>query len=194
MMKRYKEDLSAEELVEYPVAGFEGNITLITTDQIPENVIEDLKGSEYIGFDTETRPSFKKGVRHKVALLQLSNNDNVYLFRLNMMGLPESLTDILEDETILKVGVAIRDDIKGLKEHRNFEPGGFIELQNMVGEYGIKSAGLKKLSAIILGHRISKRQQVSNWERDELSEPQLLYAATDAWVCYRIYTELLNHN
>ena len=194
-MKRnkYRDDITKEELSNYPVRGYEGEITVVDNGEDLDVIIEDIISSGFIGFDTETRPSFKKGVRHRVALLQLSNGKRVYLFRLNLMGLPDLLRKVLEDPGLLKEGVAIHDDIKALKKIAAFKPAGFVELQGLVGEYGIISGGLKKLAAIILGFRISKRQQVSNWESPVLTTAQISYAATDAWVCHQIYRELIRN-
>ncbi len=191
-MSKYLKEVSKEELRDFPVEKFEGRIVLIDHEEDVYKAVEELRRCKLIGFDTETRPTFKKGIRHKVALLQLSTAETAYLFRINRTGLPGVLAELLSDPKICKTGVAITDDIKGLKEWRDFEAGGFVELQNMVKEYGIISAGLKKLAAIILGFSISKRQQVTNWENNQLSDAQLVYAATDAWVCHRIYTSLLN--
>ena len=192
MRMTFKENIDKHELGEYPVSGFEGEIVLVDDYSKLEESISILKSASVIGFDTETKPSFIKGKKNKVALLQLSDSEKAFLFRINKIGLPSELVDILSDESISKVGVAIHDDIKGLKAIRNFKEGGFIELQDYVKEFGIVSSGLRKLSAIILGFRISKRQQVSNWESANLTEAQLIYAATDAWVCCEIYKKLDN--
>jgi ribonuclease D len=146
--------------------------------------------SEVLGFDTETRPSFKKGRKNKVSLIQLANNDFACLIRINRIGIPDELAAILSDPGVIKAGVAIHDDIRFLTGVRKFRPEGFVDLQGFVKEYGIQSSGLKKLAAIILGFRISKRQQVTDWEATELTEAQRIYAATDAWVCHQIYKKL----
>jgi ribonuclease D len=143
-----------------------------------------------LGFDTETKPSFKKGRKNKVSLIQLADDKNAFLIRINKIGIPEKITEILSDPGIVKCGVAIHDDIKVLSGIRKFNPAGFVDLQPFVKNYGIDSSGLKKLAAIVLGFRISKRMQVTDWESDVLSEAQLVYAATDAWVCYQIYKKL----
>jgi ribonuclease D len=147
-----------------------------------------------LGFDTETRPTFKKGRKNSVSLIQLSSGDLAFLFRINRIGIPDELADLLSDPSVIKAGVAVHDDIKFLKGVRKFTPDGFIDLQNFVKDFGIQSSGLKKLAAIILGFRISKRQQVTNWEAEQLTEAQQIYAATDAWVCHQIYKKLINGN
>ena len=190
MSKQYQEKITNEEVRKLPVRQFDGKVTLVDNMDNFFQAMNTMGSPSLIGFDTETRPSFRKGRRYKVSLLQLADKEHAWLFRLNTLGLPHELAELLSDETIVKVGVAIHDDIKALQSLRPFEPGGFIDLQNIVTQYGIKDLGLKKLSAIILGHSISKAQQVSNWEAPALSIQQQLYAATDAWVCRRIYLAL----
>ena len=191
-MMKYKEDISKEEIANYEVLAFDGKIVCVDTLQQVDEAMNYLWNSNYVGFDTETKPSFRKGQNNSVSLLQLSVDGHAFLFRLKSIGLPDQLARFLSSESVIKVGVAIRDDIKALRQLNNFEPGGFIDLQEMVREYGIQSSGLKKLSAIVLGHSISKRQQVSNWENEKLTPAQQVYAATDAWVCMKIYEKLLN--
>ncbi len=191
-MEKYREEIPKEELKDFPVRQFESDIIVVDTTDKVSSAVKELRKSDIIGFDTETKPSFKKGRRNKVALLQLATLDKAYLFRLSDIGLPATLRDFLSDARIVKTGVAISDDLKGLREWGEFKPGGFIELQEMVKDYGIISMGLKKLTAIVLGFTISKRQQVTNWENENLSEAQVVYAATDAWVCNLIYRQLLN--
>ncbi len=190
MTKHYSESVTDDELRKLPLLQFNGKVTLVDSMQTFHQVIGDIGRPALLGFDTETRPSFKKGQRHKVSLLQLADENRAWLFRLNMIGLPPELTTLLADERIVKTGVAVHDDIKALRSLTQFEPGGFVDLQTVVAAHGIKQLGLKKLSAIILGYSISKSQQTSNWEAPALTEPQQLYAATDAWVCRRIYLAL----
>lgn len=192
MTNKYLPEVSKDELKSFPVEKFNGDIMVIDDSRDLEEALIEIRSCSLLGFDTETRPTFKKGQRNRVALLQLATDDKAWLFRLNSIGLPGILADFLKDTSVVKPGVAIMDDLKGLREWTDFKPGGFIELQNMVKDYGIISAGLKKLSAIVLGYSISKRQQVTNWENEELTEAQLVYAATDAWVCYNIYKTLIN--
>jgi ribonuclease D len=190
MHKEYSENISAEEIGELELQWFRGEITVVEDIETFNKVIPELEKSGVLGFDTETKPSFRKGKKNRVALLQLANSDIACLFRINRIGLPNRLAGILSDPAIIKAGVAIHDDLRFLKSVRRFEPQGFIDLQGMVKQYGIQSSGLKKLVAIILGFRISKRQQVTDWEASELSEAQITYAATDAWVCHEIYKKL----
>jgi ribonuclease D len=183
----YKESITKEELADMPLRWFVGEIIVIDQLQQVKSAAKFLSDFPVLGFDTETKPSFKKGNSHKVALLQLSTPHNAFLFRINKLGLPAEIKKLLSSSKIVKPGVAIRDDIKGLQQMKSFNPDGFIELQNYAKEFGINNFSLKKLSAIVLGFRISKSQQLSNWEANELSESQKIYAATDAWVALKIY-------
>ena len=190
MTKQYSGSITDEELRKLPVLQFDGRVTLVDNMDRFYRVMGEIGRPPLLGFDTETRPSFKKGRRYKVALLQLADADRAWLFRLNMIGLPPELAALLSDKQIVKTGVAIRDDIMALRSLTQFEPHGFIDLQSVVADHGIQELGLKKLTAIVLGYSISKSQQVSNWEAPALTEPQQLYAATDAWVCRSIYLAL----
>nr|WP_319569645.1 3'-5' exonuclease [uncultured Draconibacterium sp.] len=183
----FKESISNEELTELPLKRFEGQIFLVDSLQQVKHAIEELNGASIIGFDTETKPSFKKGVVNKVALLQLSTKNKAFLFRINRIGLPREVVELLANENVIKPGVAIRDDIKGLQEFVSFKPGGFVELQDEAKEMGIQNFSLKKLAAIACGFRISKGQQLTNWEASELTEAQQYYAATDAWAALEIF-------
>lgn len=188
--KVYHEQISDEDLSKYSCRSFEGEIELIDTPAKLDRAITSLSSEKILGFDTETKPSFRKGKKNKVALLQLATDTKAFLFRLNFLGLPDPVGKILSDTTIIKAGVAIHDDIKFLMEHRPFVPAGFTDLQLMAQNKGIKNIGLRKLSAIALGFKISKKQQVTDWEARALTGKQLLYAATDAWICYELFMEL----
>jgi ribonuclease D len=188
----YQETITSEELYNHELEWFKGEIIVVDDLNSFPIVLEKLKHSYVLGFDTETKPSFRKGKKNRVSLIQLANEDFACLIRINKVGIPSELAEILANPDITKAGVAIHDDIKVLRRVRGFEPSGFVDLQVMVKDYGIKVSGLKKLTAIILGFRISKRQQITNWEADELTDAQKLYAATDAWVCHQIYKKLVN--
>ncbi len=190
----FLKNITGDEIKELPREYFKGRIYVIDKIHQMEFLEKKLKNVKTIGFDTETRPSFKKGQTHKVALLQLSTADEAYLIRLNKIGLSDTIIQIFENQDIEKVGLAIRDDLKSLRKLKNFEPAGFIDLQDFVKKFKILDNGLKKLAANILGFRISKKQQTSNWENEILVEDQLIYAATDAWVCHQIYESLINHS
>lgn len=188
--KAFQAKISKEEINSLPLSKFEGEIHLIDNLESFYQIIDQLKSHEILGFDTETRPSFRKGRSNRVSLLQLSTDKEAYLFRLHKTGLPKPLIDILEDPEIIKAGVAINDDIKALKSISPFEPEQFIELQNYVKLFGIEDMSLKKMAAIVLQMRVSKSQRLTNWENEFLSEKQQIYAATDAWICHQVYQQL----
>ena len=174
-------------------ASFPGKIYVIDSVGAEFNrAIAYLRSQKIIGFDTETRPTFSQDQpRYGVALLQLSGPDKAFLFRINKMGMHRRLCNLMASEKIVKVGAAIHDDIKGLQKKHDFVPASFIDLQKIVCEWGIRDKSVKKMAAIILGFRVSKTQQLSNWEAERLSESQAKYAATDAWVCREMYLKLL---
>lgn len=173
-----------------PTAAFDGRIITIDTAAAVEQAMKALSQESAVGIDTETRPSFRKGVQHDVSLIQLSTADTCFLIRLNRTGIPDSLVAFLENSSIKKIGLSLHDDYQGLCKRRKFKAGSFIDLQNEVVKYGIEEKSLQKIFAIIFAQRISKSQQLSNWENDVLTDKQKLYAATDAWACLKIYNEL----
>ena len=189
----YKISILPEEIEKMPLGSFPGKITVIDKNGIDfVRAIAYLGTQKIIGFDTETRPVFSPGQRHNhVALLELSGAEKAFLFRVGSMGMRKLLCAILSNPRILKVGAAVHDDVRGLQYYRQFEERGFVDLQKIAYEWGIRDKSVKKLAANILGVRISKSQQLSNWEADELSAAQQMYAATDAWVCREMYLKLL---
>lgn len=193
----YPIEISKEEVNNLEVKSFPGRITVVEDSEAVDLCVGYLRRKPVIGFDTESKPSFKKNSKHSVSLIQLAIPGEVFLFRIHKTGLRRSIIELFKDPGILKAGVSIHDDIKRLQSVKSFNPEGFIELQSLSSELGIISNSLRKLTAIILGFRISKAQQLSNWEADKLTENQLQYAATDAWVCLEIYqrlNELLHEN
>ncbi|GAB1472664.1 3'-5' exonuclease [Bacteroidota bacterium] len=190
----YKSTITPEELEQLPVAEFPGEITVIDAiDEKFQESIDYLKGQKIIGFDTETRPSFTANTkRNLVALLQLSGKERAYIYRLHSTGLNEDLVKILSNPRIIKVGAAVTDDIRSLQHHTKFVPKGFVDLQSIASGWGIEEKSVRKMAAIILGVRVSKSQQLSNWESSDLTVAQINYAAVDAWVCQRMYLKLLS--
>lgn len=176
------------------MSAFPGQIHIIDKPGLSYlRAVEYLRKQSIIGFDTETRPVFSPGQKQNgVALLQLSGPDHAFLFRIFKMGLRERLCRILSDPEILKIGAATHDDVRGLQRKRNFSPAGFVDLQKIVCEWGISDKSVKKMAGIIMGCRISKVQQLSNWEAPDLSLTQLKYAATDAWICREMYLKLIS--
>ncbi len=190
-MPKFQESITNEEVNELPIGAFSGEIVVVDTLADIEGACTYLASQPLIGFDTETRPSFSKGVSNKVSLLQFSSEDRAFLFRLNKITLTKPLIQLMESPTVTKVGAAIRDDLKSLQKHRHFTPKGFIDLQNIVGQYGITDLSLRKMAATTLQIKISKAQRLSNWEATNLTAAQQLYAATDAWVSREIYLRLI---
>ncbi len=182
--------IDKSELADKPRVVFEGVIDEINTLERAEAAVRDISAHRLIGFDTETRPSFTRGVQHKVALLQLATDDHAWLFRLNQIGMPDCVAGLLENPDILKIGVSVKDDKAQLGGRRDLKPAGFVELQDMCAEMGIEEKGLQKMYGILFGQRISKNQQLSNWEIASLTEGQRQYASIDAWACLRIYNYL----
>ena len=180
-----KEDINKLPLIECPL-----EIEIITTQEAAIKAAIELKKETHLGFDTETRPSFKKGESYKISLLQLSGEKKAYLFRVNLFDIPQELIDILTSEHIIKTGVAIRDDIKGLQKLKKFSPAGFVEIVDLVKEHKIQHFGLRAIAAITLNGRISKGAKLTNWENKVLTKAQIKYAATDAWVGREIYFKL----
>ena len=171
-------------------AAFDGRIHVIITEQETEKAVSYLKTKPIVGIDTETRPSFTKGKVNKVALMQVSTENCCFLFRLNRIGLPQPLIELLESKETVKVGLSLHDDFSGLRKRSKLNPEAVIELQDYVRAFGIKDQSLQKIYAILFNKKISKSQQLSNWESDSLTDGQQLYAATDAWACLKIYDKL----
>lgn len=189
-MKVILDKYDKKKIQTLPCIHFDGRIIVIFTERDADKAVDYLMKQTVLGFDTETRPTFQKGKMHQVALLQVSTHDTCFLFRLNEIGLTDSIIRLLEDTTITKVGLSLQDDMRGLNQRRNFTPGTFVELQKEVKDIGIEDNSLQKIYANLFGKKISKGQQLSNWEADILSEAQQKYAATDAWACIKIHEEV----
>ena len=190
-MALFSKNISKEELMALEPAVFGGDIVVVDTFEQVADACRDLTSWPIIGFDTESRPSFKKGVVNKIAMLQLSTPQTCYLFRLCRIPLERPILRILESRKITKIGLGLDGDFRELARLRHFVARGFVDLQKMVVDYGIEDASLTKISSIVLGKRVSKAQRLSNWEAVELTAAQRLYAATDAWICIEIYNKLL---
>lgn len=184
--------ITKEALAGMPLAHFHGEVTVVDTHEGVEAAIARLYSQPVVGFDTETRPTFQKGETHKVALMQVSGPERCYLFRLNRIGLSDTLLKWLTDTSKIKVGLSLKDDFHQLRSLRDFDPGGFVELQQFVRDYHISDSSLQKIYGIIFGERISKGQRLTNWEATELAPSQQSYAALDAYACLRIYNTLLS--
>ena len=192
MQKTIYNKFDKKLIADLPVAQFEGRIIVILTAGEAERAVNFLLSKTLLGLDTETRPCFQRGRQHQVALLQVATDDICFLFRLNHIGMSPAIVRLLEDTTVTKVGLSWHDDLNALHRLGNFKTGDFIEIQNHVHDIGIEDMSLQKIYANLFGRKISKRQQLSNWEADILSDKQKLYAATDAWACIDIYREIIN--
>ena len=182
----------AKDLIQWlPVIGFDGEVYIIDKEEKIDEAITYLRAQKILGVDTESRPSFKRGVHYPTALVQIATDERCYLFRLSHIGMPKELADIFADNAICKVGLAFKDDINGLRRLRNFKPANCVDLQSIAGRWGILDLGLQKMYAICFGRKISKSQQLTNWENAQLTPEQARYASTDAWATLRIYKELM---
>ena len=190
-VNNFIDKISNEQTALLPAIEFRGEIRIVDQERDIAAACKHLAAQPLLGFDTETRPSFRQGVTFRVSLLQLSTREVCYLFRLNRIPLDKAILKILEDRKILKIGADVAGDPRSLRQIRHFRDGGFVDLQTIAPEWGIEEKSLRKLSAIVLGQRVSKAQRLSNWEAATLTDKQQLYAATDAWVCTRIYDRLL---
>lgn len=190
-VNNFIDKISNEQTALLPAVEFRGEIRIIEQERDIAEACKLLAAQPVIGFDTETRPSFRPGVTFRVSLLQLSAPKVCFLFRLNKIPLAKPILQLLEDKKVLKIGADVAGDLRSLRQIRHFRDGGFVDLQSIASEWGIGEKSLRKLSAIVLGQRVSKAQRLSNWEATTLTDKQQLYAATDAWVCTRIYEQLL---
>lgn len=191
MNKTIYSKFDKKEVNELPFASFDGRIIVILTEQEAEKAVNFLLSCDILGIDTETRPSFRKGQTSMVSLLQVSTRDTCFLFRLNMIGLCSPVKRLLENRNVPMVGLSLHDDLRLLHKRGEFVPGFFIELQDMVGDIGIKDLSLQKIWANLFSQKISKRQRLTNWENQVLTDSQKRYAALDAWACIRIYEEIV---
>jgi len=187
-----KTTITHEEVNSLPLKAFDGKIVLIDDPAKLDKAIQEVAKHRLVGFDTETRPSFKKGQHYKVSLLQLALDKKVFLIRLNHTGITDELIALFENENVIKTGVGLRDDLVALQKLRKFHPKGFEDLAVISKKSGLLVESVKKLTALLLGFRISKSAQTSNWEAVSLSEKQLEYAATDAWLCLEIHKKLVS--
>lgn len=191
MIQQYTHSITKEEIANLTVEEFTGRIITILTPEDAAKAVDYLLQFPKVGFDTETRPSFQKGQRYKISLMQIATEEVCFLFRLNHIGFPPPLEMFLKSNDTLKIGLSLRDDFGAIRKRTDIEPTNFLDLQNFVGQFGIEDASLQKIYAILFHKKISKGQRLSNWEAEVLSEPQKKYAALDAWACLKIYN-LLN--
>ncbi len=190
-MKTIYNRLDKEYIKDLPLVSFPGKIITVNSEREADKAVPFLLSKDILGVDTETRPSFKKGQRHKVSLLQVATEDICFLFRLNYIGMVTPVISLLSNTDVPMVGLSWHDDLAALQKRMEFKPGLFIDIQDIIGDIGIEDKSLQKLYANIFKQKISKRQRLTNWDADVLSDKQMSYAATDAWACVRLYKEIL---
>lgn len=191
-MKKIYDKFDKSIINSLPLVTFPGKIIVVLNEYEADRAVEYLLSCDVLGVDTETRPAFRKGNNHKVALLQVATRKECFLFRLNHLGLPKSLLRLLSNKQVPMVGLSWHDDLMSLHRREQFEPGWFIDIQDIIGNLGIVDKSLQKLYANLFGEKISKRQRLTNWEADVLTERQKEYAAIDAWACIKLYDEIMN--
>lgn len=184
--------ITKEEVSVLEVEEFHGRIVVVDTIEEAEESVKYLSSFSKLGFDTETRPAYKKGCVFGVALIQLSTDDICFLFRLNVIGFPDCLIRLLSDSEIQKIGLSLRDDFLSMSRRKKFTPKGFLDLQTIVPQYDIKDISLQKVYALLFEKKISKSQRLTNWESETLTEAQQKYAALDAWACLKVYEKLIS--
>ena len=191
-MKKIYDKFDKSIINSLPLVTFPGKIIVVLNEYEADRAVEYLLSCDVLGVDTETRPAFRKGNNHKVALLQVATRKECFLFRLNHLGLPKSLLRLLSNKQVPMVGLSWHDDLMSLHRREQFEPGWFIDIQDIIGNLGIVDKSLQKLYANLFGEKISKRQRLTNWEADVLTDRQKEYAAIDAWTCIKLYDEIMN--
>lgn len=180
--------ISKEAIAKLPKEVFPGRIVIVNSYEGLKEALPYLSTFSEIGFDTETRPSFSKKIQHKMSLIQLSSEDTCFLIRLKgFRKFPKLLKNFLNNKDVKKIGLSLRDDFNGMHSLTKISPDNFLDLQNYVSQFGIEELSLIKIYAIVFGKKISKNKQLSNWDAESLSWPQMRYAALDAWSCLRIY-------
>lgn len=182
--------ISKEEISALPLGQYTGKIVLVEAPEAARKAVAEIKKAKVLGFDTESRPSFRRGISYLPSLVQLATADAVYLFRLDDCGGVPVLFPVFRDAGIVKAGVAVRDDVRGLKERAPFQDAGFVEISEHSRRAGVENTGLRALAAHYLGMRVSKGAQVTNWANRHLSPQQITYAATDAWISRELYLHL----
>jgi len=186
----FEKRITKKEINELPLFKYEGKTVIAATEKQIAKALAEIEKYELVGFDTETKPTFRKGQFNHVALIQIAVPTRVYLLRIHQTGITNSLLKFLTSDNITKAGIALDDDLIALNRKRKFKPGGFVDLNKIAPTLGIENIGARNLSALLLNSRISKNQQVSNWENPTLTDPQVRYAATDAWICLEMYSKL----
>lgn len=183
--------LSKEYINSLPIVRFEGEVVMVTSEEQANDILDMLMKEPYIGFDTESKPSFTKGTSYPISLVQLATHDTAYLFQLKKTTFSDKMVGLFQDGNIKKIGVGVKNDIAKLLELRSFSPAGFVDLSVLAAEKGIIQVGVRGLTARYIRHRLAKTAQKTNWAKSKLTIKQQIYAASDAWICLKIYPQLL---
>ncbi|MFT6828543.1 MAG: ribonuclease D [Roseivirga sp.] len=186
----FQKSISKDELMELPLSQYDGKVVIAASQESIQKALAEINQFSVVGFDTEARPTFKKGQIRHISLIQIATDDKVYLLRIMQTGLMDCIVDFMEDPNIIKVGIGLDDDFNLLNRLRRFNKSGFLDLNIRFKEIGAENIGARNLAGMMLGIRISKSAQTSNWEAEEYSDKQISYAATDAWICLEIFREL----
>jgi len=186
----FQKSISKEELMELPLSQYEGKVVIAASEETIRGALREISQFSVVGFDTEARPTFKKGQIRQISLIQIATDDKVYLLRIMQTGLMDCIVDFMENPNIVKVGIGLDDDFNLLNSLRRFDKRGFLDLNIRFKEIGAENIGARNLAGMMLGIRISKSAQTSNWEAEEYTDKQISYAATDAWICLEIYRAL----
>ena len=181
---------SKDEVNTLPLFHYDGDVVLVRDEQTLSEALTRMAKERILGFDTESRPCFRKGKMNNPSLIQIACSDIIFLFQLKWLPLDKRLAAVMENPACIKAGVAIRDDIRQLQALYPFTGAGIVDLGEVAASQGLETRGLRTLTANFLRARISKGAQCSNWENSELSSQQVRYAATDAWVSRKIYQRM----
>src|SRR3954462_8684938 len=179
--------ITREELAALPVRRYEGEVNVVTKPAEIERVMEDTRAEHVVGFDTETRPAFRKGESYLPCLAQVATARAVYLFQLQQQDFSAPMAEMLASDRLVKAGVSVADDLRNLKKLFAFDENAIVDVGTVAKRHGLKQTGVRNLAGIFLGFRIPKGTKTSNWAAPRLSQQQITYAATDAWACRELY-------
>jgi len=189
-----KLSISKEEVQLLPLARYDGPIHLLHRGEPCAEACKILEKESVLGFDTESRPSFKKGQSYLPSLIQFATRDAVYLFQIDSRWIPDEIVRVMENPLVIKAGLALQQDLTKLKQIRNFQEKKTVDLAQIASRKGMQKTGLRSLAALLMGIRISKSAQVTNWSKPDLTPAQIQYAATDAWASRELYFKLSDFN
>jgi ribonuclease D len=181
------ERISHEEVGNLPVRRYEGPVHIVAAPAELHSAMRDIRKAGVVGFDTETRPAFKRGERYLPSLVQFATADAVYLLQVQQHDYADAMREIFSSEKITKAGVSVLDDLRNLKKLFEFEERAVVDLGKVASHHGLKQTGVRNLAGIFLGIRLTKGTKTTNWAAPRLTPQQITYAATDAWACRELY-------